>query len=210
MIVRIDKALDIATCRRLIAVFKRNLAAAVVPEGAIGPNLYFEDLADRDRQFVGAVVAACHGQLIGRAQLVRPVYAETVVLTVMTKGGYQPRHADNARQTKTGDWVPNHTPHRCLSMICYLNARFEGGEISFKAQALSIKPTTGLLLAFPSDQDHVHEVAPVRRGARYTLLMWWTHRRARALESLRPDLPRAKKAETASRHTSAIASRSRM
>ena len=96
-------------------------------------------------------------------------------------GGHHRRHADNCRQNKQGDWVANHTPHRDVSAIYYLNDAFEGGEIVFDRAHLVVKARRGLLLAFPSDADHVHEILPVRSGARYTMPIWFTKQQRYAL-----------------------------
>jgi predicted 2-oxoglutarate/Fe(II)-dependent dioxygenase YbiX len=97
---------------------------------------------------------------------------ETVLLARLGPGGRHRRHADNCKQDDRGEWVPNHTPNRVVSTIYYLNSGFEGGEIVFDQHDLVIKPVRGLLLMFPSDQHHVHEVLPVRAGQRYTLPIW--------------------------------------
>jgi hypothetical protein len=44
-----------------------------------------------------------------------------------------------------------------------------------------VKPHRGLLLAFPSDADHVHEILPVRSGVRYTMPVWFTKQQRCAL-----------------------------
>jgi len=68
-----------------------------------------------------------------------------------------------------------------VSAIYYLNDAFEGGEIVFDRAHLVVKPRRGLLLAFPSDADHVHEILPVRSGARYTMAIWFTKQQRLAL-----------------------------
>jgi len=80
--------------------------------------------------------------------------------------------------------VPNHTPQREASAIYYLNETFDGGEIVFDRERLAVKPRRGLLLAFPSDGDHVHEVLPVRSGVRYTMAIWFTTQEPLALKNL--------------------------
>jgi prolyl 4-hydroxylase len=99
----------------------------------------------------------------------------------MGAGGHHSRHADNCRQNEQGDWVANHTPHRDVSAIYYLNEEFDGGEIVFERQQLTVKPRRGLLLAFPSDAEHVHEVLPVRSGVRFTMPIWLTKQACFAL-----------------------------
>jgi predicted 2-oxoglutarate/Fe(II)-dependent dioxygenase YbiX len=114
------------------------------------------------------------GACIDRAGVAfcRKFRAETVLLARLGPGGRHRPHADNCRQNDHGEWVPNHTPNRLVSTICYLNSDFEDGEIVFDQHDLVIKPVQGLLLMFPSDQHHVHEVRPVRAGHRYTLAIW--------------------------------------
>jgi predicted 2-oxoglutarate/Fe(II)-dependent dioxygenase YbiX len=111
---------------------------------------------------------------VDRARVVfrRSLRAETILLARLGPGGRHRRHADNCRQNERGEWVPNHTPKRVVSAIYYLNSDFEGGEIVFEQHGLIIKPLRGLLLMFPSDQHHVHEVRSVRAGQRYTLPIW--------------------------------------
>jgi hypothetical protein len=118
---------------------------------------------------------------IGFVEDAAPLYPETVILAAMGAGGHHSRHADNCRQNEQGDWVANHTPHRDVSAIYYLNEEFDGGEIVFERQQLTVKPRRGLLLAFPSDAEHVHEVFPVRGGVRYTMPIWLTKQACFAL-----------------------------
>jgi predicted 2-oxoglutarate/Fe(II)-dependent dioxygenase YbiX len=107
-------------------------------------------------------------------ELEESLYPETVVIAAIGPGGHHIRHADNCQQNENGEWVPNHTPNRAVSAIYYLNETFEGGEIVFDRESLAVKPRQGLLLAFPSDGRHVHEVLPVRSGVRYTMPIWFT------------------------------------
>src|SRR6266481_2325689 len=110
-----------------------------------------------------------------------PLYPETVILAALGAGGHHSRHADNCRQNERGDWVANHTPQRDVTAIYYLNDTFEGGEIVFERAQLVVKPRRGLLLAFPSDGAHVHEVLPMRSGVRYTMPIWLTKQQRFAL-----------------------------
>jgi predicted 2-oxoglutarate/Fe(II)-dependent dioxygenase YbiX len=72
-----------------------------------------------------------------------------------------------------------------VTAIYYLNDEFEGGEIVFDRQQLTVKPRRGLLLAFRSDAAHAHEVLPVRRGIRYTLVIWFTPQERFAIAACR-------------------------
>jgi predicted 2-oxoglutarate/Fe(II)-dependent dioxygenase YbiX len=72
-----------------------------------------------------------------------------------------------------------------VSAIYYLNDEFDGGEIFFERAQLMVKPRRGLLLAFPSDADHVHEVLPVSSGVRYTMAIWFTKQQRFGLADFR-------------------------
>jgi predicted 2-oxoglutarate/Fe(II)-dependent dioxygenase YbiX len=64
------------------------------------------------------------------------------------------------------------TLDRDLSVVCFLNDDFDGGELVFPDLALSISPRAGTLVCFPSDHNFIHGVNPVRAGHRYTLVSW--------------------------------------
>ena len=139
----------------------------------------------RDVPAAGGIIArhitACLRYISSASIFVDPLYPEALVLAALPRGGCHSPHADNCRQNEEGDWVPNHTPHRDASAIYYLNDDFEGGEIVFNREKVVVTPRRGLLLAFPSDGAHVHEVLPVRRGIRYTMPIWFTKQKALAL-----------------------------
>jgi len=159
MIEQVYDAASEADCRALIEACGHHV------------ELRRERFADTSgARIVDRLTAAC----IDRANVAfrRALRAETVLLARLGPGGRHPRHADNCRQRACGKWEPNHTPQRVVSAIHYLNGDFEGGEIVFEQHDLVIKPLRGLLLLFPSDQHHVHEVRPVCAGHRYTLAIW--------------------------------------
>jgi 2OG-Fe(II) oxygenase superfamily len=137
------------------------------------PVLYWEQLGDdRERaanikllvKVVGAII-----DLLGHGTH----RIETVLMVALGVGGHHSAHADN-RRLEGDAWVPNHTPQRSFSAIVYLNGDFEGGEIDFPDLGQRIKPTAGLLVAFPSDERYVHQVLPVTAGKRYSLALWFT------------------------------------
>ena len=54
-----------------------------------------------------------------------------------------------------------------LSMVFYLNNNYEGGQIEFPKQDISIKPEAGSLIIFPSYQPYLHDPKPVLSGYKY-------------------------------------------
>jgi predicted 2-oxoglutarate/Fe(II)-dependent dioxygenase YbiX len=176
MIIQIAHAVSPENCLRLITLYDRHVHLTKVKDQTGHPVVYwslFRHTADA-AEIVPNLVEECLRNIDGRLQFAEPLYPETVILTAMGPGGRHSRHADNCRQNEHGDWVANHTPQRDVSAIYYLNDAFEGGEIVFELQQLTVKPCRGLLLAFPSDSDHVHEIFPVRSGVRYTMPIWFT------------------------------------
>jgi hypothetical protein len=82
-------------------------------------------------------------------------------------GEFYKEHSDSSPDNATRD--------RQLSLILFLNDDFEGGRLHFKRQKLSVEPTAGKLLLFPSYFDYAHEVEPVNSGFRYTVVTWFDY-----------------------------------
>src|ERR1700752_5009745 len=169
MIIQVPDAVGAEDCRRLMTMYDRHVHLATVKDQTGFPVVYwpqFRDASDA-AEIVLRLLQECLCNIGSQLRSAEPLYPETVILAAMGAGGHHGRHADNCRQNEQGDWVANHTPHRDVSAIYYLNEEFDGGEIVFERQQLTVKPRRGLLMAFPSAADHVHEVLPVRSGVRY-------------------------------------------
>jgi hypothetical protein len=76
-------------------------------------------------------------------------------------------HSDDHALTPDGR-VLARDEHRGITAILYLNSGFTGGEIHFPGQGLSIAPTAGRLVIFPSNKNFRHEVKPILSGWRYS------------------------------------------
>jgi predicted 2-oxoglutarate/Fe(II)-dependent dioxygenase YbiX len=184
MIIQLENAVGGEDCHRLMELYDHNLSLShdqyehLLQEGghAGDPILFWhqiEDVTDA-AQIVRRVVNDCSRKIIASFGLTDPLYPETVILTRFGPGAHHPPHADNSRQDEHGNWVPNHSPRRDVSAICYLNDDFEGGELVFQDPALTVKPRAGLLVAFPGDSNHVHGVSRVRTGHRYAMPLFFT------------------------------------
>jgi len=192
MIIQIENALSDQDCHCLAKMYDQHVHLSkeqylhLSKEREQSPILFWYHLEALSGaiEIFQRVVSECSDKIIESFGLERLLYPETVILARMGPGGYHPRHADNSRQDEQGNWVPNHSPQRDLSAIYYLNGDFEGGELVFPRHGLTIKPRIGLLVAFPGDGDHMHEVVPVRTGFRYTLPIWFTKQEAFGLKNL--------------------------
>jgi predicted 2-oxoglutarate/Fe(II)-dependent dioxygenase YbiX len=89
-------------------------------------------------------------------------------------GGHYIPHVDAETLFKDDDGLElwEKTLDRDLSVVCFLNDDFTGGELVFPDLELSIAPRAGTLVCFPSDHNFIHGVNPVRAGHRYTLVSW--------------------------------------
>jgi predicted 2-oxoglutarate/Fe(II)-dependent dioxygenase YbiX len=186
MIIQLEHAVSDDDCRRLTAMYDCRADLTNTRDHTGHPVVYWEQLRELPAavEIVSPLVENCLCTLGELLPAAGPLYPETVILAALGVGGYHSAHADNCRQNEHGDWVANHTPHRDMTAIWYLNDGFDGGEIVFELQPLTIKPSRGLLLAFPSDAAHLHEVLPVRSGTRYTMAAWFTRQRSFALADL--------------------------
>lgn len=158
-----------------MAAYEFYKGKAKIKDYSGGPVVYYSPgLEAGVKQLLrDASLLAVQQALTGLGIIEHRLYPETVVLAMLANGGHHIEHADNAKRV-AGKWVPNHTPNRTVSALYYLNQDFDGGEIVFPNHARSIKPTTGMFVAFPSDEHHTHLVKPVTRGQRYSLAVWMT------------------------------------
>ena len=109
-------------------------------------------------------------------------YAESMQITRYKKGGFYQFHKDGKNDHISAyDCPENEFLHgyvRKLSMIVLLNENYEGGEfqfVTYKREKCNITTPefnkTGMIIVFPSDVEH--RVAPVTKGIRYSLVIWF-------------------------------------
>jgi hypothetical protein len=68
-----------------------------------------------------------------------------------------------------------HTDHgfsyNCVvSLVGYVNDDYEGGELYFRLQDLTVKPELGDLYIFPSNYMYPHRAMPVHNGTKYSIV----------------------------------------
>jgi hypothetical protein len=85
-------------------------------------------------------------------------------------GDSQLPHADK----QNVDGSPNPYPENDIASLMYINDSYEGGEIYFEKQNISIKPKSGQAIFFPGDVNYIHGVTEVKNGVRYTCPNFWT------------------------------------
>ena len=96
------------------------------------------------------------------------------VLSVVRKypSKTEPYHSDS-----TGNnGEDNGTSHRVFSSLLYLNDDFDGGELLFHNQKVTVTPEPNLAVFFPSTFEYVHSVQELRSGMRYNVTMFWKYK----------------------------------
>jgi hypothetical protein len=76
-----------------------------------------------------------------------------------------------------GDFYTEHTDsydkeQRSLSCSLQLNDDYEGGEFSFFGRKIQYKCKKGSAILFPSNFMYPHEIVPVTKGTRYSIISW--------------------------------------
>lgn len=67
------------------------------------------------------------------------------------------------------DGVPS---PRIVSALIYLNDVEEGGETHFPLFDVTVKPSKGRLIVFPSNFAYLHEARPPLSGEKYSMAIW--------------------------------------
>jgi hypothetical protein len=121
LLVQVENTLASEDCRELMALYDRCAGHATGMDGTGHPVVYPHDVPVPELALVRRV--AEQGRRLAAAALApgEPIYTETAILAAIGVGGRHPRHADNRRLDDDGRWVPNHTPHRDVSALYYLN-----------------------------------------------------------------------------------------
>jgi hypothetical protein len=57
-----------------------------------------------------------------------------------------------------------------VSLVGYPNDDYEGGELYFRLQGLTVKPEAGDLFIFPSNYMYAHQAMPVTSGLKYSIV----------------------------------------
>lgn len=78
-------------------------------------------------------------------------------------GAFMGPHADSDESSKSPT----------ISVVFYLNDEYEGGEIHFENQGVTIKPKAGDIVVFPSKLPYLHESRPILSGVKYMSPGFW-------------------------------------
>jgi hypothetical protein len=97
--------------------------------------------------------------------------------TFMDDGKFYIGEGFNILKYQTGQEYKAHfdgttQSHRAISPILYLNDNYTGGELEFVFHNITIKPSSGMLVVFPSNYAYSHIAHPVKTGTKYAIVTW--------------------------------------
>ena len=133
------------------------------------------DIPDKLHVKLQGAVSDCYKRFVGPKYKCEFKSYEPVQFLSYPPGGHYKEHIDTeAYNYETRKWeiLDMPTGRRDISFLFYLNEEFGGGEIEFPRMGLTIKPKTGMMIAFPSYKEYPHRVHPVTWGTRHTLVCW--------------------------------------
>ena len=78
------------------------------------------------------------------------------------EGGFYKQHTDSGKLAS-----------RSVSLSFNLNDSYEGGEFAFFDRELIFKLKKGSVILFPSNFMYPHEIMPVTKGTRYSVITWF-------------------------------------
>jgi predicted 2-oxoglutarate/Fe(II)-dependent dioxygenase YbiX len=59
-----------------------------------------------------------------------------------------------------------------ITAILYLNDNYEGGELFFREQQITLKPKAGTIVVFPSHTPFFHESFLIKKGSKYIMALF--------------------------------------
>jgi predicted 2-oxoglutarate/Fe(II)-dependent dioxygenase YbiX len=152
-----------ATGKTSWIVDKKTRDTQIVPMGSLYPKI--EDLF---RNTVKNIINPFYQVEVNSSEIPQ-------VLSYGIGGHYRP-HIDGRSLwiAPNGDKIWRRSTCRDLSIIFYINDEFEGGELIFPNLHIQIRPKPGMMVCFPSDQNYLHGVTPIKSGVRYSIVSWAT------------------------------------
>jgi len=162
--------------RAMTAAEAADVVAAAARSGAwraagINANLDV-DPAVRDAEVLfevdeAALIGLCRDRLFAVTRDIAALVAANSVLAELQIVRY---HAGGKYVDHRDSPAAGATP-RALSLVCYLNDDFGGGETVFADPAVSVAPLTGAAVVF--SPLLLHRAEPVRGGTKYVVTAWY-------------------------------------
>jgi predicted 2-oxoglutarate/Fe(II)-dependent dioxygenase YbiX len=114
-----------------------------------------------------ALIAFCRDRLFA---VTRGIAAATAPKTVLAEIQIV-RYRSGGRYVDHRDTPALGATPRALSLVCYLNDDFSGGETVFADPEITVPPASGMAIAF--SPVLLHRAQPVISGCKYVITAWY-------------------------------------
>ena len=181
-VLTVERFLSKALCQQLVELAKHQPSeeGRVLADGADAGRNVYRTSAVRVTSTIKTFAIGDHTvPLVARAlfDCVEPHYATRIAwfefpdILRYDAGGHYGAHNDSeVWDESAAEW--RLAEDRQYSLLIYLNDDFSGGALRFDELDLTIQPTPGMLVAFPSDHRFVHTALAVESGTRYAVVSW--------------------------------------
>lgn len=124
-------------------------------------------------EFINGIIQTIVSNVIEVDNQCEVDYWEYPQLLKYVVGGHYGQHCDaETYNEETQVW--KRVTNRHLSLLLYLDAEYEGGELVFPKLNMVMTPKPGQIIVFPSNSNYVHGVRPLLSGTRHVLVCWLT------------------------------------
>ena len=171
---------EIAPGVRALRAFTPAEAAVITSQAAVSPkwfpaviNADLEiDRAIRDAEILFEEVHRPHSDAYReRLAAITRALADSIAPQSTMKEIQLVRYGPGGRYADHRDGPTPGAEGRVLSLVCYLNEHFVGGETTFLELDVSVSPLTGLVIAFPP--AYLHRAEPIVEGKKYAITAWY-------------------------------------
>jgi predicted 2-oxoglutarate/Fe(II)-dependent dioxygenase YbiX len=140
-------------------------------EAGINANLDVErSVRDAEVLYEGdspALIGRCRDRLFAATRNIAAQAAPRTVLAEIQIVRYYP----GGKYVEHRDTPALGATPRALSLVCYLNDDFSGGETVFADPGITVSPLSGAVVIF--SPDLLHRALPVISGTKYVITAWY-------------------------------------
>ena len=180
----LDDFLDGATCDRWTDYLRKQKSAPVkiqkvnnVVPGS-GPQFELDERRITERVPLGSLEDEIKSVVYGAyREEILPYFGKSLdwvdspdVLKYLPGGKYIVHSDSEYWDMAARRWV--RSMDRDISVLIYTNDEFEGGNLYFHNFDIRIKPSRGMLVAFPSDHRYMHAAETLISGSRFVVTCW--------------------------------------